>query len=82
MAEKIGQDTLLSQIIRMVQDAQGSKAPIQKFVDKIAAVFVPVIITIASIACITWLVFDSENGLTHGLLAMVTVLIIACPCAL
>ena len=82
VAEKIGQDTLLSQIIRMVQDAQGSKAPIQKLVDKIAAVFVPVIITIALVACIAWLVFDSENGLTHGLLAMVTVLIIACPCAL
>ena len=82
VADKIGQDTLLAQIIRMVQDAQGSKAPVQKLVDKIASVFVPIIILIATLAFIAWLVFASENGFTHGLLAMVTVLIIACPCAL
>ena len=82
VAEKIGQDTLLAQIIRMVQDAQGSKAPVQKLVDKIAAVFVPTIITIALVAFITWILCAGDNGFTHGLLAMVTVLIIACPCAL
>ena len=82
VADKIGQDTLLAQIIRMVQDAQGSKAPVQKLVDKIAAVFVPTIITIALLAFVVWIVLVPENGFTHGLLALVTVLIIACPCAL
>ena len=82
VADKIGQDTLLAQIIRMVQDAQGSKAPVQKLVDKIAAVFVPTIITIALVAFVAWNLLAAENGFTHGLLAMVTVLIIACPCAL
>ena len=82
VADKIGQDTLLAQIIRMVQDAQGSKAPVQKLVDKIAAVFVPTIITIALLAFVAWIVLVPENGFTHGLLALVTVLIIACPCAL
>ena len=82
VADKIGQDTLLAQIIRMVQDAQGSKAPVQKLVDKIASVFVPTIIIIALIAFVAWNLLASDNGFTHGLLAMVTVLIIACPCAL
>lgn len=82
VAEKIGQDTLLAQIIRMVQDAQGSKAPVQKMVDKIAGVFVPVIIIIAVLAFVVWVVLAPENGFTHGMLALVTVLIIACPCAL
>jgi len=81
-AEKVGKDTLLAQIIRMTQDAQGSKAPVQKLVDKIASVFVPAIIGIALLAFILWLTLDSANGFTHGLLALVTVLIIACPCAL
>lgn len=81
-AEKVGAETMLAQIIRMVQDAQGSKAPVQKLVDKIAAVFVPVIIGIAIISFALWLMFDPESGFTHGLLAMVTVLVIACPCAL
>lgn len=82
VADKIGQDTLLAQIIRMVQDAQGSKAPVQKLVDKIAAVFVPVIIAVALTAFVAWILLASENGFTHGMLALVTVLIIACPCAL
>ena len=82
VADKIGQDTLLAQIIRMVQDAQGSKAPVQKLVDKIAAVFVPTIIIVALVAFAAWNLLAAENGFTHGLLAMVTVLIIACPCAL
>ena len=82
VADKIGQDTLLAQIIRMVQDAQGSKAPVQKLVDKIASVFVPTIITIALISFVAWMMLAPENGFTHGILALVTVLIIACPCAL
>jgi Cu2+-exporting ATPase len=81
-AEKIGKDTMLSQIIQMVKDAQGSKAPVQKLTDKIASIFVPVIIGIAVLSFILWVIFDNTNGITHGLLAMVTVLIIACPCAL
>lgn len=81
-AEKVGTDTMLAQIIRMVQDAQGSKAPVQKLVDKIAGIFVPVVIGIAVLTFILWLILDPMSGFTHGLLAMVTVLIIACPCAL
>ncbi len=81
-AEKVGADTLLAQIIRMVQDAQGSKAPVQKLVDRIAAVFVPTIMGIALLAFVLWMVFDPADGFTHGILALVTVLIIACPCAL
>ncbi len=81
-AEKVGQDTLLSQIIRMVQEAQGSKAPVQKLVDRIAGVFVPAIIAVALISFGAWTLFGGADGLTHGLLALVTVLIIACPCAL
>ena len=81
-AEKVGGDTVLAQIIKMVQEAQGSKAPVQKLVDKIAAIFVPVVIGIAILSMIMWIVFSGDNGLTHGLLALVTVLVIACPCAL
>ncbi len=81
-AEKVGTDTLLARIIRMVQEAQGSKAPVQQRVDRIAAVFVPVIISVALLAFVLWLLLDPADGLTHGMLALVTVLIIACPCAL
>ena len=81
-AEKVGADTTLARIIRLVQDAQGSKAPVQRLVDKIAAIFVPVIMGIALVAFACWWAFAPENGFTHGLLALVTVLIIACPCAL
>ena len=81
-AEKVGTDTLLARIIRMVQEAQGSKAPVQQCVDRIAAVFVPVIISVALLAFVLWLLLDPADGLTHGMLALVTVLIIACPCAL
>lgn len=80
-AEKVGADTMLSHIIHLVQEAQGSKAPVQQLVDKIAAVFVPAIMTMAVLTYIAWIVL-AENGFTHGLLAAVTVLIIACPCAL
>lgn len=81
-AEKVGTDTLLARIIRMVQEAQGSKAPVQQRVDRIAAVFVPVIISVALLTFVLWLLLDPADGLTHGMLALVTVLIIACPCAL
>jgi Cu2+-exporting ATPase len=81
-ADKVGSDTLLAQIIRMVQEAQGSKAPVQKMVDRIAGIFVPIVILIAILSLVAWIVFGGENGLTQGLLALVTVLVIACPCAL
>ena len=81
-AQKVGEGTVLAQIIRMVQDAQGSKAPVQKLVDRIAAVFVPVVMSIAVITFLLWLFLDPADGFSHGLLALVTVLIIACPCAL
>lgn len=81
-AEKVGGDTVLGQIIKMVQQAQGSKAPVQKLVDKIAGIFVPIVIGIALLSFVTWLVLGGENGFTQGLLALVTVLVIACPCAL
>ena len=82
VAEKVGGDTLLAQIIRMVGEAQGSKAPVQKLVDRIAAVFVPIVLLIALVTFFAWWIWGGENGLTQGLLSMVTVLVIACPCAL
>ena len=82
VAEKVGGDTVLSAIIRMVRDAQGSKAPIQHLVDKIAAVFVPVIIGISILTLLAWIFLAPEDGVTLGFLAMVAVLVIACPCSL
>jgi len=81
-AQKVGSDTLLARIIRMVQEAQGSKPPVQKLVDKVASVFVPVVISLAVVTFIGWMVLGGENALPQALLAMVSVLIIACPCAL
>jgi Cu2+-exporting ATPase len=81
-AEKVGAATLLAQIIKMVQEAEGSKAPVQKLVDKIAGIFVPAVMGIAVLSLVLWMLFGGSNGFTHGLLALVTVLIIACPCAL
>ena len=81
-ADKTGSDTMLAQIIRMVQDAQGSKAPVQNLVDKIAGVFVPTIIILSLLTFAVWMILAPVDGFTHGLLAMITVLIIACPCAL
>jgi P-type Cu2+ transporter len=81
-AEKVGSETRLAQIIRMVQNAQGSKAPVQRLVDKIAGIFVPVVIVIALLTLVTWVILGGDNGFTLGLLAMATVLVIACPCAL
>lgn len=81
-AEKVGSETMLARIIKMVQDALGSKAPVQKLVDKIAGIFVPVVIIIALTAFVVWNLFGREDAFTHGMLALVTVLVIACPCAL
>lgn len=79
-ATKVGKDTVLSQIIKMVEEAQGSKAPIQKLADQISGVFVPVVVVIAAVTFAVWyLVFDN---FTAGLINAVSVLVIACPCAL
>lgn len=82
IAEKVGESTLLSQIIQRVQEAQGSKAPVQKLVDKIAGIFVPTVLGIAILTFIIWMVFGGENAFTHALLTSIAVLVIACPCAL
>jgi len=82
IAEKVGGATLLSQIIQRVQEAQGSKAPVQKLVDKIAGVFVPAVLGIAILTFIIWMAFGGENAFTHALLTSIAVLVIACPCAL
>lgn len=81
-AEKVGGDTVLGQIIKMVHDAQGSKAPVQKLIDKVAGIFVPVVISIAILTFLTWMVFGNENAFSFGLQALVSILVIACPCAL
>tara|TARA_R110001606_G_scaffold59207_2_gene141035 strand:- start:1217 stop:3475 length:2259 start_codon:yes stop_codon:yes gene_type:complete len=82
IAEKVGGETLLSQIIKMVQEAQGSKAPVQKLVDKIAGIFVPVVLAISIITFIVWMSIGGDNGFSQALLTSVAVLVIACPCAL
>jgi Cu2+-exporting ATPase len=81
-AEKTGKDTMFAQIISMVRDAAGSKAPVQKAVDKVVGIFVPAVAGIAVLAFAAWLIFGGDEGFTNGLLALVTVVIIACPCAL
>lgn len=81
-AKKVGSETLLSQIIKMVQQAQGSKAPVQKLVDKIAGIFVPVVMSISILTFIVWMIFGGDDAFTHALLTSVAVLVIACPCAL
>lgn len=81
-ADKVGADTLLAQIIKLVEEAQGSKAPVQKLVDKIAGIFVPVVIGMAVLTFIAWMVLGGEHAFTHALLTSITVLVIACPCAL
>ncbi len=81
-AKKVGKDTLLAQIIKTVDEAQGSKAPVQGLVDKIAGIFVPIVIGIALLSFVIWLIFGGDTGFVYGLMAMVTVLVIACPCAL
>lgn len=79
---RMGQDTLLQQIVRMVKSAQGSKAAIQALADRIAAVFVPSVILVATVSALIWWFVGPEPRLNHALLRFVTVLIIACPCAL
>lgn len=81
-AVQIGSETFLAHIVKTVQDAQGSKAPVQKKVDFIASIFVPVVLAIAVVAFVLWWILGGENGFTQGILALVTVLVIACPCAL
>jgi len=81
-ATKVGKDTALSQIIEMVQQAQGSKAPIQKIVDKVSGYFVPTVIITAILSFIIWYDFGPQPNLIYSLIVFVTVLIIACPCAL
>ena len=81
-ATKVGDDTTLHQIMRMVEEAQGSKAPIQRLADRISAVFVPVVIGVAAATFVVWLLFGPEPALTFALLNSVAVLIIACPCAM
>ncbi|MFL0693504.1 MAG: heavy metal translocating P-type ATPase [Agrobacterium tumefaciens] len=81
-ATGIGADMMLSRIIRMVQEAQGAKLPIQKLVDEVTAWFVPAVIGIAVVTFFLWLIFGPEPAYTHGLVAAVAVLIIACPCAM
>lgn len=81
-AQKVGRDTMLAQIIAMVQQAQGAKLPIQALADKVVRVFVPVVIVLAILTIATWLIFGPAPALTHALVAGVSVLIIACPCAM
>ena len=86
-ATKVGSETLLSQIIKMVEEAQGSKAPIQALADKISSIFVPVVLIIAFIALLTWLIVGTQylgfsQALSLGLVSFVGILVIACPCAL
>lgn len=82
IAEKVGKQTYLSQIISRVQQAQGSKAPVQKLVDRIAGVFVPVVLGIAVLSMVVWMVVGGQEMITQAILAAVAVLVIACPCAL
>jgi len=81
-ADKVGRDTLLSQIVKMVADAQRSRAPIQRLADQVAGWFVPLVIVVAVIAFGAWALFGPEPRMAYGLVAAVSVLIIACPCAL
>jgi P-type Cu+ transporter len=81
-ATRVGKDTALYQIIRMVEEAQGSKAPIQRLADRISGVFVPVVMAIATITFLVWFFFGPDPAFTFALLNFVAVLIIACPCAM
>ena len=81
-ATKVGKDTVLAQIIKLVEEAQGSKAPIQRMVDKVTSYFVPTVITISVITALVWFFWGPAPALTYALLNFVAVLIIACPCAL
>jgi P-type Cu2+ transporter len=78
----VGDSTLLGQIVKMVQLAQGSKAPVQHKVDRVAAIFVPTVVAVSLLTFIVWMVWGGENAFSHALLSSVSVLVIACPCAL
>jgi Cu2+-exporting ATPase len=82
VAKKVGKETVLSQIIRMVQEAQGSKAPVQKLVDKIASIFVPTVILISILTFCVWMFIGGQDAFSYALMSSVAVLVIACPCAL
>ena len=82
VALKVGGDTLLAQIIKTVKEAQGSKAPVQRIADKIASIFVPVVISISLITLVVWILAGGEQLFAKGLLSAISVLVIACPCAL
>ena len=81
-ATKVGKDTALANIIRMVKDAQGSKAPIQRVVDAVSGYFVPTVMILAILAFIVWYLFGPEPRIIYATIVLVTTLIIACPCAL
>ncbi len=81
-ADSVGEHTVLAQIIRMVREAQGSKAPVQRVADSVAAVFVPTIMTLSVLTLVTWGLFGGTDGWSRGLAAAVSVLVVACPCAL
>jgi Cu+-exporting ATPase len=81
-AERVGGETLLSQIVHLVAQAQRSRAPVQRLVDKVSAVFVPAVVAVAVVAAVAWVVFGPPPELSHGVVVAVSVLIIACPCAL
>ena len=81
-AQRVGSETLLSQIVQMVAEAQRSRAPIQRIADQVAGYFVPAVIAIAALAFIAWAIFGPQPAMAHALVAAVSVLIIACPCAL
>ncbi len=81
-ADQVGSETVLSRIVRMVEEAQASKAPVQRLADKVSGIFVPIVIGIALLSFALWVLLGGEHGVVHGILALVTVLAIACPCAL
>jgi Cu+-exporting ATPase len=81
-ATRVGQNMVLSQIIRLMEEAQSSKAPIQRLVDKVAGIFVPVVMSLAAITFLVWFFWGPPPHLTRSIISMVAVLIIACPCAM
>jgi P-type Cu+ transporter len=81
-ASKVGSDTVLAHIIRLVEEAQGSKAPIQRMADVISSYFVPVVLILAVLTMLGWFIFGGSQGFVYGLYSMISVLIIACPCAM